>query len=619
MITWRNIVDHPGRDAAVPPLLQRVAQHALDAGCASAARRRHRARDRGPRRTGAGSTSRACGHPPAAAHRSDCHVAAPLHRARRRQRGRPDGGRSAARRRRSQPGETINVQIAWTSRVPRTFARTGAIGNFYFIAQWFPKIGVLEDSGWNCHQFHAATEFFADFGVYDVRLTVPRGWIVGATGVERGRRDDADGTTTHHYRQEDVHDFAWTTSPDYSSGRARFEHPTLPPVEMRLLLQPEHAGQAERHFDATRAALKLLRRVVRRLSLRPHHHRRSGVAERRRRHGVSDAVHRRHALARAASASRSPKASPSTRPATSSGTASSPTTSSSTRGWTKGSTRSRPRGRSSSASSRTTTRSATSAGSSRGCSEISPLTRDDRRQPAAGVPAGRRERRAVDADLAYWPGTGERDHLQQDGAVAAHARADARLGHAAADHVDLLLALGVQASEAAGLLRRRQRGQRPRPDLVLRPGLPQLERVRLRRRRRSAASRPPARGFFGEATARAYSPAARGGRLFRTTVVVRRSAKASSRSTCGRRSRTARKHRWQWDGRDRWKMFEVDKPVARRRRAGRSRPRPAARRELHEQLGDAEPRRGRRGAEVVAGLAGLAAGSSAHLWVLRLR
>jgi Peptidase family M1 domain len=154
------------------------------------------------------------------------------------------------------PGETVNVHIAWSSRVPRTFARTGVIDEYYFVAQWFPKIGVLEDGGWNCHQFHAATEFFADFGIYDVKLTVPRGWVVGATGLERGRRDEADGTTTHHYYQEDVHDFAWTASPDYIERRARFEHATLPPVEMRLLLQPEHEGQADRHFKATEAALK---------------------------------------------------------------------------------------------------------------------------------------------------------------------------------------------------------------------------------------------------------------------------------------------------------------------------------------------------------------------------
>ena len=154
------------------------------------------------------------------------------------------------------PGESINVYLEWTSKIPRTVARTGAIGDFFFIAQWFPKIGVLEDTGWNCHQFHATTEFYADFGVYDVRLTVPKDWTVGATGRERGRTDGGDGTTTHHYYAEDVHDFAWTTSPDYIERRERFEHSSLPAVDMRLLLQPEHAGQAQRHFDATRAALK---------------------------------------------------------------------------------------------------------------------------------------------------------------------------------------------------------------------------------------------------------------------------------------------------------------------------------------------------------------------------
>jgi hypothetical protein len=154
------------------------------------------------------------------------------------------------------PGETIEVLINWVSRVPRTFARTGTIGDFYFLAQWFPKIGVLEDQGWNTHQFHSPTEFYADFGVYDVSLNVPGGWVVGATGVERERRDERDGSTTHRYYQEDVHDFAWTTSPAYIERRARFEHPTLPATEMRLLLQPEHEGQAERHFEATRAALR---------------------------------------------------------------------------------------------------------------------------------------------------------------------------------------------------------------------------------------------------------------------------------------------------------------------------------------------------------------------------
>jgi len=155
------------------------------------------------------------------------------------------------------PGETARIEVTWAAHVPRTFARTGAIGNFYFIAQWFPKLGVLTDDGWNCHQFHASTEFFSDYGVYDVALTVPAGWIVGATGVQRALQRDPDGrTATHRYYQEDVHDFAWTTSPEFVERTTRFERAGLPPVDMRLLLQPEHAGQASRHFGATSTTLR---------------------------------------------------------------------------------------------------------------------------------------------------------------------------------------------------------------------------------------------------------------------------------------------------------------------------------------------------------------------------
>jgi hypothetical protein len=153
------------------------------------------------------------------------------------------------------PGESIALEMAWTSRVPRTFARTGVIGRFFFLAHWFPKVAVLEDSGWNAHQFHFATEFFADYGSYDVRITVPQGWVVGATGREQQRLDGPGGRTTHRYVQDDVHDFAWTTGPALIEVRDRFEHAGLPPVDLRLLLQPEHAGQADRHFVAAKATL----------------------------------------------------------------------------------------------------------------------------------------------------------------------------------------------------------------------------------------------------------------------------------------------------------------------------------------------------------------------------
>ena len=153
-------------------------------------------------------------------------------------------------------GQSVEIQIDWTAKIPKTFARTGYRGNYYFIAHWFPKIGVLEDRGWNTHQFHSVTEFYADFGIYDVKLTVPEQWVVGASGREIGRTANTNNTTTHHYRGEDIHDFAWTTSPDFVEVRRKFEHANLTPVDMRLLLQPEHITQADRHFSATAAALE---------------------------------------------------------------------------------------------------------------------------------------------------------------------------------------------------------------------------------------------------------------------------------------------------------------------------------------------------------------------------
>jgi len=154
------------------------------------------------------------------------------------------------------PGESVELDMTWRAKIPRTFARTGFRGDFYFIAHWFPKLGVYEADGWNCHQFHAGTEFYSDYGVYDVSMTVPSEFVLGATGQQAENRDNGDGTTTHRYLQEDVHAFTWTASPDYFVVEDRFEHPELPPVDIRLLAQPEHEGQVERHLEATKAALE---------------------------------------------------------------------------------------------------------------------------------------------------------------------------------------------------------------------------------------------------------------------------------------------------------------------------------------------------------------------------
>lgn len=159
------------------------------------------------------------------------------------------------------PGETVQVEMEWQAKIPRTFARTGYRGNYFFIAHWFPKLGVFEGpAGWANPQFHSNTEFYSDYGTYDVAITVPADFVVGATGELQGEPEmnggDGDGVKTLRFVQDDVHGFAWTASPDYRVAERRFEHDGLPSVDVRLLYQPEHESQVDRHFAATFATLE---------------------------------------------------------------------------------------------------------------------------------------------------------------------------------------------------------------------------------------------------------------------------------------------------------------------------------------------------------------------------
>jgi hypothetical protein len=155
------------------------------------------------------------------------------------------------------PGATGRFRIEWESLLPHgSVGRAGWVHDYHFVVQWFPKIGVFWKGAWNCHPFYPWTEFFSDFGVYDVRLTLPRGFVLGATGRLESRTDNPDGSETLRFVQEDVHDFAWTASRRFLERRARFEEPGYPPVEIRLLLQPEHAQLADRYLEATKIALR---------------------------------------------------------------------------------------------------------------------------------------------------------------------------------------------------------------------------------------------------------------------------------------------------------------------------------------------------------------------------
>ena len=156
------------------------------------------------------------------------------------------------------PSGTIRLSIAFSARLPKAIARTGYSDDFFFVGQWFPKIGVYEARGvrgapggrWNCHQFHSDTEFYADFGVYDVSITLPNRFVVGATGAAVSDRRNPEGTRTITYHAEDVHDFAWTAWPEFVEQSRRWGT-----TDIRMLLPRTRLRKAYRSLDALVAAM----------------------------------------------------------------------------------------------------------------------------------------------------------------------------------------------------------------------------------------------------------------------------------------------------------------------------------------------------------------------------
>jgi hypothetical protein len=157
------------------------------------------------------------------------------------------------------PGASVEVSFKFTAQLPEVVARTGYKGEFHMIGQWFPKIGVRVGppgaERWECAQLQRNTEFFADFGSYDVALTVPSTHTVAATGVLTSAVDVGGGLRTLTYRAQDVHDFAWMADPymEVMTGQAKLTDGT---VEVRVYYRTEQRAFARRHLHAGIGAIE---------------------------------------------------------------------------------------------------------------------------------------------------------------------------------------------------------------------------------------------------------------------------------------------------------------------------------------------------------------------------
>ena len=154
------------------------------------------------------------------------------------------------------PGGTAVIDFEFHDQLPRVVARTGWFGTYHLVAQWFPKVGVLELPGergatqprWNCHAFHLHSEFYADFGSYRAGITLPRGYTLGAVGAEIGPPEETAEGVRHRVAQDDVHDFAFAAWDQFETleGDSR-----TPPVHVKVLAPREYADSARDALDWT--------------------------------------------------------------------------------------------------------------------------------------------------------------------------------------------------------------------------------------------------------------------------------------------------------------------------------------------------------------------------------
>lgn len=176
------------------------------------------------------------------------------------------------------PGDSARFEFAWNFEIPESGApRMGHDHEVFYLGYWYPQFAVYDDvHGWVAEQYQGDGEFYMDFADYDVAVTVPEGYLVGATGKllneervlsEQTRRrldavtssdeiysivgddDRAAGVSTNtsqtglltwRFHADDVRDFAFGTSDAYvwdatlaetANGENAFIHTLYRPTE----------------------------------------------------------------------------------------------------------------------------------------------------------------------------------------------------------------------------------------------------------------------------------------------------------------------------------------------------------------------------------------------------
>ncbi|HQV50776.1 MAG: M1 family metallopeptidase [Flavobacteriales bacterium] len=132
-------------------------------------------------------------------------------------------------------GDSISISTPFRVKIPSgKFSRLGHTQQAYYITQWYPKPAVFDADGWHAMPYLTLGEFYSEFGSFDVSITLPRNYVVGATGSLQDPLENAwmnelaerslstalaetsspfpasdTETKTIRFTQSRIHDFAW--------------------------------------------------------------------------------------------------------------------------------------------------------------------------------------------------------------------------------------------------------------------------------------------------------------------------------------------------------------------------------------------------------------------------
>ncbi|MDQ6813464.1 MAG: M1 family metallopeptidase, partial [Bacteroidota bacterium] len=154
------------------------------------------------------------------------------------------------------PGSKTTIVTPFKVKLPFNFSRGGHVGKDYQITQWFPKPAVFDQKGWHAMPYLDQGEYYSEFGNFDVEITAPSAYVIAATGVlqdettlqqlkEKGKHVIEGTTKVWHFKQNNIHDFAWFAGKDFEVHYDTVALPSKKVIDVFSYYKPKSTGWNE--------------------------------------------------------------------------------------------------------------------------------------------------------------------------------------------------------------------------------------------------------------------------------------------------------------------------------------------------------------------------------------